>query len=93
VTISIRRAAILNKVSSRDFATAPDDTRRGATVGTGIEFGFAPNWSVAAEYGHPFMQDRLYRFTDTCSAAVTSRIGPVMSSAGRRLAERCRNSA
>jgi outer membrane immunogenic protein len=46
-------------------ATTPDDTRWGGTVGAGIEFGFAPNWSVAAEYNHLFMQDRLYRFTDT----------------------------
>ena len=46
-------------------ATTPDDTRWGGTVGAGVEFGFAPNWSVAAEYNHLFMQDRLYRFTDT----------------------------
>jgi outer membrane immunogenic protein len=31
------------------------DTRWGGTVGTGVEFGFAPNWSVAAEYNHLFM--------------------------------------
>jgi outer membrane immunogenic protein len=46
-------------------ATAPSDTRWGGTVGAGVEFGFAPNWSVAAEYNHLFMQNRLYRFTDT----------------------------
>jgi outer membrane immunogenic protein len=46
-------------------ATTPDDTRWGGTVGAGIEFGFAPNWSVAAEYNHLFMQNRTYRFTDT----------------------------
>src|SRR5215475_2718364 len=32
-----------------------DDTRWGGTVGTGIEVGFAPNWSVAFEYDHLFM--------------------------------------
>jgi outer membrane immunogenic protein len=31
------------------------DTRWGGVVGVGIEFGFAPNWSVAAEYDHLFM--------------------------------------
>jgi outer membrane immunogenic protein len=31
------------------------ETRWGGTVGTGIEFGFAPNWSVAFEYDHLFM--------------------------------------
>jgi outer membrane immunogenic protein len=46
-------------------ATTPDDTRWGGTVGAGVEFGFAPNWSVAAEYNHLFMQNRTYRFTDT----------------------------
>jgi outer membrane immunogenic protein len=36
------------------FNTA-SDTRWGGVVGTGIEFGFAPNWSVAIEYDHLFM--------------------------------------
>src|SRR5207302_1091634 len=31
------------------------DTRWGAAVGTGIEFGFAPNGSVGVEYDHLFM--------------------------------------
>jgi outer membrane immunogenic protein len=31
------------------------ETRWGGVVGTGIEFGFAPNWSVALEYDHLFM--------------------------------------
>jgi outer membrane immunogenic protein len=31
------------------------DTRWGGTVGTGIEIGFAPGWSVAFEYDHLFM--------------------------------------
>jgi outer membrane immunogenic protein len=36
------------------FNTA-SDTRWGGAVGTGIEVGFAPNWSVAVEYDHLFM--------------------------------------
>jgi outer membrane immunogenic protein len=31
------------------------ETRWGGAVGTGIEFGFAPGWSVAVEYDHLFM--------------------------------------
>ena len=31
------------------------ETRWGGVVGTGLEFGFAPNWSVAVEYDHLFM--------------------------------------
>jgi outer membrane immunogenic protein len=32
-----------------------NDTRWGGTVGAGLEFGFAPNWSVGAEYNHIFL--------------------------------------
>jgi outer membrane immunogenic protein len=34
------------------------ETRWGAVVGAGVEFGFAPNWSVAFEYDHLFMGKR-----------------------------------
>jgi outer membrane immunogenic protein len=34
------------------------ETRWGGTVGAGLEFSFAPNWSVAAEYDHLFMGTR-----------------------------------
>ena len=36
------------------FNTA-SDTRWGGAVGAGVEYGFAPNWSVALEYDHIFM--------------------------------------
>jgi outer membrane immunogenic protein len=38
-------------------------TRWGGTVGTGIEVGFAPNWSVGVEYDHLFMGNRNITFT------------------------------
>jgi outer membrane immunogenic protein len=44
------------------FDTA-NETRWGGTVGTGIEFGFAPNWSVAVEYDHLFMGRRTDNLT------------------------------
>jgi outer membrane immunogenic protein len=42
---------------------ATSETRWGAAVGTGLEFGFAPNWSVAIEYDHLFMGHRDLTFT------------------------------
>ena len=46
-----------------------DQARWGGTVGAGIEYGFAPNWSVAAEYDHMFMQDKNLAFTAPGGAA------------------------
>ena len=39
------------------------ETRWGGTVGAGLEFGFAPNWSVGVEYDHMFMGSRNLSFT------------------------------
>ena len=39
------------------------ETRWGGVVGTGIEVGVAPNWSVAVEYDHLFMGNRNITFT------------------------------
>ena len=33
-------------------------TRWGGTVGVGLEYGFAPNWSVGVEYNHIFLADK-----------------------------------
>jgi outer membrane immunogenic protein len=43
--------------AGQDFASA-SVTRWGGTVGAGVEFGFAPHWSVALEYDHLFMGSR-----------------------------------
>jgi outer membrane immunogenic protein len=32
-----------------------DETRWGGTIGVGLEYGFAPNWSAGIEYDHLFM--------------------------------------
>ena len=37
-------------------------TRWGGVIGTGIEVGFAPNWSVAVEYDHLFLQNNSVNF-------------------------------
>ena len=55
--------------------TTSDDTRWGGVVGVGLEYGFAPNWSVGIEYDHMFMQDRTYTFTTPAGLAFgTDRI-------------------
>jgi outer membrane immunogenic protein len=52
------------------------ETRWGATVGAGLEFGFAPNWSVGVEYNHIFLGHRTLNFTTPAGAFFGSdRIG------------------
>jgi outer membrane immunogenic protein len=41
------------------------ETRWGGAVGTGVEIGFAPGWSVGVEYDHLFMGSRNVNFTTT----------------------------
>jgi len=38
------------------------ESRWGGAIGTGLEFGFAPNWSVGVEYDHLFMGSRTVSF-------------------------------
>jgi outer membrane immunogenic protein len=39
------------------------ETRWGGAVGAGLEYGFAPNWSVGVEYDHLFMGNRNINIT------------------------------
>ena len=41
------------------------ETRWGGAVGTGVEVGFAPGWSVAVEYDHLFMGSGNNTFTSS----------------------------
>ena len=64
-----------NKYSTSFTATGvvynqASDTRWGGAIGTGLEFGFAPNWSVAVEYDHLFMGNPSIVFP-TSAIAVT----------------------
>jgi outer membrane immunogenic protein len=43
-----------SSVSGANFGSN-NDTRWGATVGAGVEYGFAPNWSLGFEYDHIFL--------------------------------------
>ncbi|MCA1394153.1 porin family protein [Bradyrhizobium sp. IC3123] len=48
-----------------------NETRWGGVVGTGFEFGFAPNWSLALEYDHLFMGNRDITFSSSIVPGVT----------------------
>lgn len=55
-----------------NIATA---TRWGGTVGVGLEYGFAPNWSAGVEYDHLFMGNANNSFSSPAgAAAVLNRI-------------------
>jgi outer membrane immunogenic protein len=62
----------INTVAGALSATANDDTNWGGTIGVGVEYGFAPNWSVGVEYDHLFMQDKTYNFTTPAGLAFGS---------------------
>jgi len=66
-----------NKYSSFFTATGipfnqASDTRWGGAAGAGIEFGFAPNWSVAVEYDHLFMGNPSVTFPASAIAVTRS---------------------
>jgi outer membrane immunogenic protein len=57
------RYRTFDTVTGLEFDRANDETRWGGTVGAGLEFGFAPNWSVGVEYNHIFLERRNIDFT------------------------------
>jgi len=59
------------------------DTRWGGVVGTGVEVGFAPNWSVAVEYDHLFMGNQSV-FTTSTGVLAGIPAGSVFRSDGIR---------
>ena len=71
---------INNVVGGALAGVTGDDTRWGGTIGAGLEYAFAPNWSVGVEYNHLFMQDRTYNFTTPAGLAFGCRPHP----SGRR---------
>lgn len=54
------------------LATASGDNRWGGTVGAGIEFSFAPNWSAAIEYNHLFIANNNTNFVTPAGTLVSS---------------------
>jgi outer membrane immunogenic protein len=66
-----------NKYTSAFTATGvvfnqTTETRWGGAIGTGIEFSFAPDWSVGFEYDHLFMGNRNVTFPVTAIAVTRS---------------------
>ena len=53
-------------------ATSAGDNRWGGTVGGGVEFSFAPNWSAAVEYNHLFIANNNTTFTNPAGGAFVS---------------------
>lgn len=48
-------------------------TRWGGTVGAGVEYGFAPNWTVGVEYDHIFLGNKNLNFTNAAGAVQMQR--------------------
>jgi len=63
--ITIAATAGIPATTAFDSAS---ETRWGGAIGTGVEVGFAPGWSVAFEYDHLFMGSRSINFTGTAVA-------------------------
>jgi outer membrane immunogenic protein len=52
--VTDNRYSILTTAGGALLAST-DETRWGGTIGAGLEYGFAPNWSFGVEYDHLFM--------------------------------------
>jgi outer membrane immunogenic protein len=59
------RFDVISTPSGALAATTTNQVRWGGTVGAGVEFAFAPNWSIAAEYDHLFMGSKDSAFVAT----------------------------
>jgi outer membrane immunogenic protein len=59
--VTSTRLDIRTTIGGFDVASA-SATRWGGTVGGGIEYGFAPNWSIGVEYNHLFMGNSDHSF-------------------------------
>ena len=60
----VTNAIVLGVPAGTTFDRA-SETRWGGVVGVGLEYGFAPNWSMAVEYDHLFMGNRNITMTST----------------------------
>src|SRR6266568_7710171 len=73
--ITDSRYTTLNTATGALTSSTGDQTRWGGTIGAGVEYGFAPNWSAGVEYDHIFTQDKNVTFTAPGGAfAGTDRI-------------------
>jgi outer membrane immunogenic protein len=54
------------------------ESRWGGVVGAGLEFGFAPNWSLGVEYDHLFMGNRTLGLYSTGFVPVVGTAGTLV---------------
>jgi outer membrane immunogenic protein len=54
------------------------ETRWGGAAGAGLEFGFAPNWSVGVEYDHLFMGNRTVGLYSTGYVPLPGPVGTLV---------------
>jgi outer membrane immunogenic protein len=52
----------ITNAATGGFLASNNDTRWGGVIGAGLEYGFAPNWSVGVEYDHLFMDRQTISF-------------------------------
>jgi outer membrane immunogenic protein len=70
--VTDRRYEFVDAVSGATLASNGYDTQWSGTVGAGLEFGFAPNWSVGVEYDHIFEGRHSMTFTTPAGGALLS---------------------
>lgn len=71
--------SIRSTIGDVELASA-SASRWGGTVGVGLEYGFAPNWSFGVEYDHLFMGD-------ANSSFVNPVINPILANATSRISQ------
>ena len=59
-------------MANADGSIYAGHTRWGGTVGVGVEYGFAKDWSVAFEYDHLFLGGRDVTFSGPCDTSTTT---------------------
>jgi outer membrane immunogenic protein len=59
-----------NFIATNVLIDQAKETRWGGVIGAGIEFGFAPNWSVGVEYDHMFLGTRDVTATGVGNAGI-----------------------
>ncbi|MGC2777873.1 MAG: outer membrane protein [Bradyrhizobium sp.] len=81
----------ITNAATGGFLASNDNTRWGGVIGAGLEYGFAPNWSLGVEYDHLFMDrqnvsfgafgsDSIKQDVDLFTARLNYRFGgPVIS--------------
>jgi outer membrane immunogenic protein len=60
--VTADRFTVNSTVGNVLLASSGDQTRWGGTVGAGVEFSFAPNWSAGVEYDHMFLGNKTNAF-------------------------------